>query len=70
MPAALNAANEIAVQAFLDGKIKLSDIARVNALVMNEHEAKPAATLESILAADAWARTRAIMKLGMTASAN
>ena len=70
MPAALNAANEIAVQAFLDGKIKLSDIARVNASVMGEHEAESAATLESILAADAWARTRAIMKLGMTASAN
>ena len=28
MPAALNAANEVAVQAFLDGQIKLSDIAR------------------------------------------
>ena len=27
MPAALNAANEVAVQAFLDGQIKLSDIA-------------------------------------------
>ncbi len=69
MPTTLNAANEVAVQAFLDGKIKLSDIARINASVMNEHEAEPAATLESILSADAWARTRAIMKLGKSASA-
>ncbi|MGB7209000.1 MAG: 1-deoxy-D-xylulose-5-phosphate reductoisomerase [Pyrinomonadaceae bacterium] len=70
MPAAMNAANEIAVQAFLDGKIKLSEIARINASVMHEHEAKPAATLESILAADTWARTRAIMKLSKSASAS
>ena len=70
MPAALNAANEIAVQAFLDGKINLSEIARINTSVMQEHEAKPSATIESVLAADAWARTRAIMKLGMTALAN
>ncbi len=70
MPAALNAANEIAVQAFLDGKIKISEIARVNAAVMYEHKTEPADKLESILAADAWARSRAIMKLGKTASAN
>ena len=70
MPAALNAANEVAVQAFLDGKIGLSEISKINAAVMNEHESVPAASLESILAADAWARTRAIMKLGKTASAN
>lgn len=70
MPAALNAANEVAVQSFLDGKIAISEISKINAAVMNEHETVPAATLESILAADAWARTRAIMKLGKTASAN
>ncbi|MEO7674295.1 MAG: 1-deoxy-D-xylulose-5-phosphate reductoisomerase [Pyrinomonadaceae bacterium] len=69
MPAALNAANEVAVQAFLDGKIGLSEISNINASVMKEHESGPASTLESILAADAWARERAIMKLGKTASA-
>lgn len=69
MPAALNAANEVAVQAFLDGKIWLSDIAKLNAAVMNEHETKPAATLESVLAADAWARVSAIMKIEKAASA-
>ena len=35
MPAVLNAANEIAVQAFLDGKIRLSEIAEINKSVMN-----------------------------------
>lgn len=70
MPTALNAANEVAVQAFLEGKIRLSEVARINAAVMNEHRAEPASTLESVLSADAWARTRAIMKSGKTASAN
>ena len=59
-PAALNAANEITVQAFLDGKIKLSDIGRINEAVMNKHETKQAANLESILSADKNARQTAI----------
>ncbi len=70
MPAVLNAANEFAVQAFLDGKIRLNDIAKINSAVMDEHESGTASSLETVLAADAWARTRAIMKLGKTASAN
>lgn len=70
MPAVLNAANEIAVQAFLDGKIRLSDIARLNEAVMNEHEPSAVASLELVLAADEWARSRAIMKIEKTASAN
>ena len=59
MPAALNAANEVSVKAFLDGKIKLSDIFRVNQQVMNSHAAKPVANLETVLAADAESRTHA-----------
>lgn len=70
MPAVLNAANEIAVQAFLDGKIRLSEIAAINKAVMAEHEAGPAGSLEDILEADAWARSRAIMKLTKTVAAN
>ena len=58
-PAALNAANEIAVAAFLDGKVQFGDIARVNAFVMNRHETKPADSLESVLAADSEARAEA-----------
>jgi 1-deoxy-D-xylulose-5-phosphate reductoisomerase len=70
MSAVLNAANEIAVQAFLDGKIMLSDIAKINSAVMAEHESGPVATLETVLAADAWARGRAIMKIERSATAN
>ena len=70
MPAVLNAANEVAVQAFLDGKIRLPDVARVNDAVMNEHETLPAASLEGVLEADTWARSRAIMKLGLSTPAH
>ncbi len=69
MPAVLNAANEIAVQAFLDGGLKLSEIAELNRSVMKEHRPLAASTLEAVLTADAWARQSAIMKLGRTASA-
>ncbi len=60
MPAALNAANEIAVQAFLDNKIRLSDIPRIIEAVMNEHTAQPASSLEIVLETDAFARARAV----------
>jgi 1-deoxy-D-xylulose-5-phosphate reductoisomerase len=70
MPAALNAANEVAVQAFLDGKIGLGEIAVINRSVMNEHKSQDAAKLETILETDKWARTRAIMKLSKSASAS
>lgn len=59
MPAVLNAANEIAVQAFLDGKIRLSEIPQVNASVMNEHRAQAASSLEIVLQADNQARKQA-----------
>lgn len=59
MPAVLNAANEIAVQAFLDGKIRLSDIPRIIESVMNEHETKSASDLEMILESDKDARAKA-----------
>ena len=66
MPAAMNAANEIAVSAFLDDKIKLSDIPKIIESVMNEHQSQPAASLETILKTDAAARKQAIMKLENT----
>lgn len=59
LPAVLNAANEISVQAFLDGKIRLSEIAQINETVMNLHEIKSANSLETILLADTWARESA-----------
>ena len=69
MPTVLNAANEIAVAAFLDGKIGLADIAAVNEWVMSEHTATAAHSLEAILDADGWARSRAIMKIERSATA-
>jgi 1-deoxy-D-xylulose-5-phosphate reductoisomerase len=56
LPAVLNAANEISVQAFLDGKIKLSEIAKINESVMNLHNVKQVTTLETVLDADIQAR--------------
>ena len=68
MPAVLNAANEIAVQAFLDGKIRLSDIPRIIESVMNEHEAQSISSLEIVLESDVWARTKAVEFLTANAS--
>jgi 1-deoxy-D-xylulose-5-phosphate reductoisomerase len=56
MPTVLNAANEIAVQSFLDDKIKLSDIPRIIESVMNEHETQSASSLDAVLSADNSAR--------------
>ena len=68
MPAVLNASNEVAVQAFLHGKIGLADIAEVNKGVMGEHTVTPADSLEGVLNTDSWARSRAIMKIERSAA--
>ena len=56
MPATLNAANEIAVNAFLDGALPFTKIPSLIRQVMEEHDVKPAQTLEDVLRADHWAR--------------
>jgi 1-deoxy-D-xylulose-5-phosphate reductoisomerase len=58
-PAALNAANEVAVLAFLDGKIRLIQIADVVAAVLDEHDGAPVVSEVALARADRWARTRA-----------
>jgi 1-deoxy-D-xylulose-5-phosphate reductoisomerase len=58
-PAALNAANEIAVAAFLDGKIRFADIALINRSVIDSHELKAANSLDNVLSADRSARSDA-----------
>ncbi len=55
-PATLNAANEIAVQAFFDGRIGFTAISRVIALVMDRAPATKLVSLTDVLAADAEAR--------------
>ncbi len=59
MPAVLNAANEIAVQEFLDNRIRLSDIPRIIESVMNNHAAQAVSSLEIVLETDLWARAKA-----------
>lgn len=64
MPAVLNAANEVAVAAFLDEKIKFGAIPRLIAAACEAHTPQPASTLDSVLAADRWARDWVEQKIG------
>lgn len=55
-PTAFNAANEVAVSGFLDGRIRLGRIPQVIAHVLEWHDPVPADSLEAVLEADRWAR--------------
>lgn len=59
-PAALNAANEVAVDAFLNKKIKFTAIHRVVASVLDKNKGILSPVLEEILEADSWARQEAL----------
>jgi 1-deoxy-D-xylulose-5-phosphate reductoisomerase len=59
MPATMNAANEIAVEAFLNGGIRFIDIAEIIRSTMECHNPKDVETLEDALEADRWAREKA-----------
>jgi 1-deoxy-D-xylulose-5-phosphate reductoisomerase len=63
MPAVLNAANEVAVAAFLDRRLNFAGIAAVIECVLQQHERGPVTSLADALAADAWARERAASAL-------
>lgn len=54
--AVLNAANEVAVEAFLGGEIPFLDVPRVCRAVLDAHTFDPRPTLDGLLAADRWAR--------------
>ena len=58
-PAALNAANEVAVQAFIAGKIAFADIPATVETVVDTHEPGDATSLDDVVAADAAARDAA-----------
>jgi 1-deoxy-D-xylulose-5-phosphate reductoisomerase len=58
-PAVMNAANEVAVMAFLEGKVALTGITEVVERVVEEHEPAPVVSEVSLQRADAWARSRA-----------
>ncbi len=59
MPATLNAANEIAVAAYLQEGIRFGDIPHVIRSTMEAHSTRELRTLEDALEADAWAREKA-----------
>jgi 1-deoxy-D-xylulose-5-phosphate reductoisomerase len=59
MPAVLNAANEEAVGAFLEERVGFPAIPDCVAEVMSAHRPAPLASLDDVLAADAWARESA-----------
>lgn len=59
MPAALNAANETAVQLFLKRRIAFPEIAQIIRSVIAEHQPQPV-TLENVLSTEAWARQKVL----------
>jgi 1-deoxy-D-xylulose-5-phosphate reductoisomerase len=64
-PAALNAANEVAVEAFLEGRLPFTGIARLVSEVLERHPVVPLASLEDVLQSDRTARRRAKELLSM-----
>ncbi len=63
LPAVMNAANEIAVSAFLDRRIPFPRIWQLVEEVMNRHSSFANPTLDAILDADRWARAAAVETL-------
>ena len=59
LPVVLNAANEVAVEAFLDGKLGFTAIPRVIEKTMNTHEIERVATIDTVRRVDRWARQHA-----------
>ena len=59
LPAVMNAANEVAVAAFLKRQLRFPQIWRTVEQVMDRHETVAHPGLDAILAADKWARTEA-----------
>ncbi len=59
MPAVLNAANEVAVEAFCNCRISFEQISQTVASVMERHQCVTHPSLDEILSADAWARAEA-----------
>ena len=58
-PAVLCAADEVAVELFLSGRIKFTDIAKLVEQVLEKHQPIAHPSVEEIMTADAWARDKA-----------
>jgi 1-deoxy-D-xylulose-5-phosphate reductoisomerase len=59
LPVVLNAANEVAVDGFLEGKLGFMAIPQVIEKTMNAHEVERVSTLDVVRRVDGWARARA-----------
>jgi 1-deoxy-D-xylulose 5-phosphate reductoisomerase (EC 1.1.1.267) len=59
MPAVLNASNEVAVDAFIAGKIGFMDMPEVVKETLSAHRRKEITSIGDVLEADKWARDRA-----------
>jgi len=66
MPAVLNAANEVAVQAFLDGEISFKNISETIRMTLNNHKPHTIDSLEDVQRADHWAREEANKLISVT----
>ncbi len=68
-PAALNAANEVAVDAFLSGRLGFLGIPAIIEAVLDRHCSRPVADLQDALDADRWARREAESMMARVAMA-
>ncbi|MEW6068913.1 MAG: 1-deoxy-D-xylulose-5-phosphate reductoisomerase [Nitrospirota bacterium] len=64
MPSVLNAANEVAVDAFLKGTIRFTQIPVIIKKIMDQHTIMPDSDLDVIIEADRWAREKAEKIIG------
>src|SRR5881398_1338613 len=64
LPAVMNAANEVAVAAFLNGRLRFPQIWLTVAQVMDRHRTVAHPDLDAILAGDQWARAEATAAIG------
>ncbi len=60
LPAVLNAANEVAVEQFCNGRISFPQVSETVRFIMERHQVMSHPTLDQILAADAWARRESV----------
>ncbi len=63
MPAVLNAANEVAVEAFLAGRLEFREVPRLIQKTMKNHQTLRLNSVEDVLQAHSWAREEALKTL-------
>ena len=68
-PAVLNAANEVAVGAFLNGQLSFVEIPAIIDQVLSQHSVRSVTSLQDVTAADGWARAEAQARLGLAGPA-